>query len=144
VAQEGKGERNKNLPIRSSDVAVRIKAHELHVQYDAHSSTLTKSTAVCHWAMPPLIERCCTNECSVRFSTFRSHLTRTRRNSSRLNRASLVSTGLAVTCLLLSNGSLTCDKLLFITHENHIMSAFIISTTENDYSTELNYEHETS
>jgi predicted nucleic acid-binding Zn ribbon protein len=74
-AKEGKGERNKNLTILSLDVAVLIKADELHVQHDAHSSDVTKSTAVCHWAMPPLIERCCTNECSERFSTFRSHLT---------------------------------------------------------------------
>lgn len=42
--QEGKGKWNKNLPIRSLDVAVRIKAYDL--QYDAHSSTVTKSKAV--------------------------------------------------------------------------------------------------
>jgi len=47
--QEGKGKRNKNLPILRLDVAVRIKAYELHVQYDAHSYTVTKSKAVTEW-----------------------------------------------------------------------------------------------
>jgi len=45
-AQEGKGKRNRNLPILSLDVAFRTKAYELHVQYDAHSSKVTQSKAV--------------------------------------------------------------------------------------------------
>jgi len=45
-AQDGKGKRNRNLSILSLDIAFRIKAYELHVQYDAHSSTVTKSKAV--------------------------------------------------------------------------------------------------
>ena len=44
--QAGKGKRNKNLPIRTLAVAVRIKTYELHALYDAHSSTVAKSKAV--------------------------------------------------------------------------------------------------
>jgi hypothetical protein len=42
MSVEVKGKRNKNLPIFSLDVAIHIKAYELHVEYEPHSSTVTK------------------------------------------------------------------------------------------------------